>query len=333
MKAIIAAILSSFLVFGGTFTASAAVDTAELQTYLSEVQLTQQQLEDYLATFGLVIEDYESVEELRDELGPRATTETINQLLEDYQMTLEELEALLMEYDELEAGKTIEETFLFIIDVEDIILLDSDEDFGDIDEDIFEEIESLFSEMGITEQELMNLFTHIETVIANDPTIEAKLDALSERMLQFEEFEVLDELSPAQLAELMSVTDELKSLLKLDFSFYLLKDGVKTAISFENLMKLTDTNGASLFIEVYDHNGKLLLDLTLTGEDIGSDIIQDTGNIIQDSTNNTTKEPTKTTIKGAKMPNTAGNYMGAFLVGITLLGAAFLTYRKVGAVK
>lgn len=333
MKVIIATVLSTLLLFGGSFSAQAAVNANELQSYLQEIELTSEELNTYLASFDLTISDFEDVEELRDTLGPRVSTESLNQLLADYEMTRAELEALLKEYDELEEGKTIEETFLFIYDIEDIMLLDTD--FGDIDEEILGELEAFFAEFGITEAELTKLVEHIEQVVEQDPALLDKLASLSERMVVFEEFETIDELSSAQVSELLSITDELKNLLQLDFSFYLVKDGVKTPISYQNLLNLKETNGASLLVEVYNTAGELLLDFILTGDMIGSDIIHESGNVIGNTKDKIESKPVNkpTTVKGAKLPNTAGNYMGTFLFGLVLLGAALFTFRKAGAVK
>ncbi|MEH6941843.1 processed acidic surface protein [Bacillus sp. JJ722] len=333
MKVIIATLLSTLLLFGGGFSAQAAVNANELQSYLQEIALTSEELNTYLASFDLAIADFEDVEELRDTLGPRVTTESLNQLLTDYEMTREELEALLKEYGELEEGKTIEETFLFIYDVEDMIYLDTD--FGEIDEDILGELEAFFAQFGITEAELTKLNDHIEKVIEQDPALLDQLASLSERMIAFEEFEIVDELSSAQISELLSITDELKNLLQLDFSFYLVKDGVKTPVSFQDLLTLKDAKGASLLVEVYNTTGELLLDFILTGEMIGSDIIHESGNVIGTTTDKIETKPVNKPIteKGAKLPNTAGNYMGTFLFGLVLLGAAIFTFRKAGAVK
>ena len=108
-----------------------------------------------------------------------------------------------------------------------------------------------------------------------------------------------------------------------------------TPISFDNLLSLKDTSGASLFIEVYNTSGELLIDLTLTGDMIGSDIIHETGNVIGNTADKIEEKPVNkpTTVKGGKLPNTAGNYMEALFFGLVLIGAAFFIFRKAGAVK
>ena len=340
MKAIISTILAAALLFGTHVPALAAVSTNELQAYLSEVQLTQEEFEAYLASYDLTVADFEDVSEIRDILGPRVTTETLQQLLEDYDMTRTELEALLSEYDYLEEGKTIEESFLFISDVEEVIYLDmdfDDIDFSELDEDLWADMDGLFTDLGITDEELTNFVTHLVTILEQDPTILDQLEALSNQMMEFEDFDVVDELTPAQIATLLSITTEMKNLLQLDFSFYLVTDGVRTPISFESLLQLTEANDASLFIEVYNLDGVLLMDLLLTGDMVESDLITNTGEVISDATNsvasNTSAASKPSTVKGGELPKTAGNYAGMLAIGTLLLGTAFFIFRKGRAIK
>ena len=331
MKKIVAAVFATMLVFGGSFPAFAAVSPSQLEEYLKEVQLSESEFEAYLASYDLTVEDFEDVEEIRSVLGPRVTEESLGQLLEDYGMSTEELESLLAEYGELEEGKSIVESFLFISDIEEIILLE--EEWNELDEELMIEFEELYAELGITEEELANLSAHLDRVM-EDPAALEKLESLSYRMLNFGEFETTDELTPEQIAELLAIADEFKQFAQLDFSFYLVRDGAKTPISFESLMAIEDVNGESLLVEVYDNNGQLLLDAVFTGETINSDLITETGETITEVTDEVvSSDQPASTVKGGQLPDTAGNYAGTFLFGASLLGAAYLLMRKVRAVK
>ena len=336
MKKMLVALFAAIMVFGGSFPASAAVAPDELEKYLQEVQLSESEFESYLASYDLTVEDFEDIEEIRAVLGPRVTTESLNQLLDDYGMTREELESLLSEYGELEAGAIIEDSFLFISDIEDYILLEEELNEMDegIDEEFLAELAGIFGEIGITEEEMANLSAHLDRVM-DDPAVLEQLESLSYRMMEFGEFETLDELTPDQLAELLAIVEEFKQLAQLEFSFYLVKDGTKTPISFESLLAIEDADGVSLLIEVYDLDGNLLLDAVLTGETINSDLITETGETITDVTQDAAKPSEKqaSTIKGGVLPDTAGNYGASLLFGAGLLGAAALFMRKVRTVK
>ena len=83
----------------------------------------------------MTLDELESVAELRDTLGPTVTPETLHNLLNEYEMTEEELTDLLIEYGELEEGESIIDTFHFIYDIEDLINLEMDYDEEDMEYD------------------------------------------------------------------------------------------------------------------------------------------------------------------------------------------------------
>jgi processed acidic surface protein len=332
LKRFFAIIFASLLVFSFNFPAFAAVNEVELTEYVESISMTVEELEEYLASYGLSTEDFESTEELIDFLGEPLTEDSLNVLLTDYGMTYDELRALLVEYGEIEESDKIEDHFYFVSDVEEFILME--EGFGEIDEEMLTGMEDIFSEMGMSEEELTRFFEHIVKVIEADPTIFEQMDAMSEQMMGLEEFETATELTSEQIAELMAIFDQIKALLQLDFQFYLEKDGVKTPISMAALMEIQDPNGASLFVEIYDTNGNLLLDALFTPEMLGSEMITETGEQIQNVTAQVAgvKEKAKT-VKGAKMPETAGNYGVTLMFGLALVATAGLFARRAKAIK
>ncbi|MGG0409510.1 processed acidic surface protein [Peribacillus simplex] len=321
--------------------AATKIDQDELNAYLSEVRMTQEELEEYLSYYDLTLNELESVEELRDTLGPTVTPETLQNLLKEYEMTEAELTELLIEYGELEEGDSIIETFQFIYDIEDIIDLemDYDEEEMEYDEEIIDLMDGLFTEIGLTDEELDRFMNHLLPIV-EDPSFEARLMAISDRMDQLEYFETIDELSAEQVAELLSIYNELQSLLQIQFKFALIQDGVTTNLSLEALFQLKELTNASLLVSIYDLNGNFLLDFKLTGEMIGSDLVKETGNDIKQSTEVISKvvevkkekkkpvRPEHKTEKGGVLPNTAGNYLFGSLIGLVLMGIAFGLIRK-----
>ncbi|MDP1416910.1 processed acidic surface protein [Peribacillus simplex] len=321
--------------------AATKIDQDELNAYLSEVRMTQEELEEYLSYYDLTLNELESVEELRDTLGPTVTPETLQNLLKEYEMTEAELTELLIEYGELEEGDSIIETFHFIYDIEDIIDLemDYDEEEMEYDEEIIDLMDGLFTEIGLTDEELDRFMNHLLPIV-EDPSFEARLMAISDRMDQLEYFETIDELSVEQVAELLSIYNELQSLLQIQFKFALIQDGVTTNLSLEALFQLKELTNASLLVSIYDLNGNFLLDFKLTGEMIGSDLVKETGNDIKQSTEVISKvvevkkekkkpaRPEHKTEKGGVLPKTAGNYLFGSLIGLVLMGIAFGLIRK-----
>ncbi|MFS0595467.1 processed acidic surface protein [Peribacillus frigoritolerans] len=317
--------------------AASKINQDELNAYLSEVRMTQEELEEYLSYYDLTLNELKSAEELRETLGPAVTPETLQNLLKQYEMTEAELTELLMEYGELEEGDSIIDTFHFIYDIEDIIDLEMDYD----EEEISDLMDGLFTEIGLTDEELDRFMNHLLPIV-EDPSFESRLMAISDRMNQLEYFETIDELSAEQVAELLSIYNDLQSLLQIQFKFSLIQDGVTTNLSLEALFQLKELTNASLLVSIYDLNGHFLLDFTLTGEMIGSDLVKETGNDMKQSTEVISKvaelkkvkkkpaKPEHKTEKGGVLPKTAGNYLFGALCGLVLMGIAFGLIRKAG---
>ncbi|MCD1161597.1 processed acidic surface protein [Peribacillus castrilensis] len=322
--------------------AATKINQDELNAYLSEVRMTQEELEEYLSYYDLTLNELKSAEELRETLGPAVTPETLQNLLKQYEMTEAELTELLMEYGELEEGDSIIDTFHFIYDIEDIIDLEMDYDEEEMEydeEEISDLMDGLFTEIGLTDEELDRFMNHLLPIV-EDPSFESRLMAISDRMNQLEYFETIDELSAEQVAELLSIYNDLQSLLQIQFKFALIQDGVTTNLSLDALFQLKELTNASLLVSIYDLNGKFLLDFTLTGEMIGSDLVKETGNDMKQSTEVISKvaevkkekkkpaKPEHKTEKGGVLPKTAGNYLFGALFGLVLMGIAFGLIRK-----
>ncbi|MEW5550015.1 processed acidic surface protein [Peribacillus frigoritolerans] len=322
--------------------AATKINQDELNAYLSEVRMTQEELEEYLSYYDLTLNELKSAEELRETLGPAVTPETLQNLLKQYEMTEAELTELLMEYGELEEGDSIIDTFHFIYDIEDIIDLEMDYDEEEMEydeEEISDLMDGLFTEIGLTDEELDRFMNHLLPIV-EDPSFESRLMAISDRMNQLEYFETIDELSAEQVAELLSIYNDLQSLLQVQFKFALIQDGVTTNLSLEALFQLKELTNASLLVSIYDLNGNFLLDFTLTGEMIGSDLVKETGNDMKQSTEVISKvvevkkekkkpaKPEHKTEKGGVLPKTAGNYLFGALCGLVLMGIALGLIRK-----
>lgn len=312
--------------------AATKINQDELNAYLSEVRMTQEELEEYLSYYDLTLNELKSAEELRETLGPAVTPETLQNLLKQYEMTEAELTELLMEYGELEEGDSIIDTFHFIYDIEDII----DLEMGYDEEEISDLMDGLFTEIGLTDEELDRFTNHLLPIV-EDPSFESRLMTISDRMNQLEYFETIDELPAEQVAELLSIYNDLQSLLQIQFKFALIQEGVTTNLSLEALFQLKELTNASLLVSIYDLNGNFLLDFTLTGEMIGSDLVKETGNDMKQSTEviskvaevkKEKKKPEHKTEKGGVLPKTAGNYLFGALCGLVLMGIAFGLIRK-----
>jgi processed acidic surface protein len=408
----------------------------ELQSYLNEIGMTQEELEEYLDYDGYTLEDFQDVDELRSELGDVLTEENLQQLLEDYGLTKEELKQLLIDNGELEPNEEITEVFKFYNDLEEYVkferlyltpiteetladflqqrnmtkeqlltLLNSHdeslEDYSSIGElaDVVDYYQSLtplteetlnelldelgltrqqlekllaenndslnnyttveelaeaivdymlpdLEELGLTDAELEKLYNHFESLNMEDPQFVSKMEELSERMeaISLYDFESVKELSPAQIAEIADVMNDMLDAFQLDVKFYLTKNGEKKPLSLSTLLAMESTNGYDLFVEIYNKQGELLADFILTADMFNSDLFEDVGEDLEETgkvaeiekkiekiKEKVKSKPVKRTVKGAKLPKTASPYVSNMLMGVgfIVIGAFLFRIRKI----
>lgn len=315
-----------------------------IQPLLIEFDLTREELNELLIENGdidngqdvldgeyliFVEELYDFVEfYLNGGYGTSINEQNLQELLTKYGFaSKEELEAFLIKNDDsLEYYEYIEDLD-YMIDVYKNGLISDEEIFG------------LFDDIGLTETEMENLLNHLEKLDFEDPTILDHLLNLSDRMIVFEDFESADELTAGQIAELLSIFTELLDILQIDIQYYLLKGGQKEKISINNLLSLQSINGADLLLEIYSKDGQFLADILFTAEMFGSEVIKETGKDLQEAKGivektaaikKTGKKPqTVQTVKGAKLPKTATNYVQNILIGVVItLAGLFLLQRS-----
>jgi processed acidic surface protein len=221
-----------------------------------------------------------------------------------------------------------------------------------MDEEIAEDLLPIFQEeIDLTDEELQRIEDHLmslEDHFSNPETLE-RLDELGNRMMAFEEdFDVATELTAEQIAELASIYEELLSIFKLKASYSLVKDGSETPLSLVDLMKIEELKGVNLKVVLYSTDGQFLADLIVTGEMVDSETVIETGEQIEESAEEVTKtvetppvakpekqkniiqkKPQHKTVKGAKLPKTASDYIPNALFGLFLVLAGILMYQKV----
>ncbi|RWR08099.1 processed acidic surface protein [Siminovitchia fortis] len=335
MKRLLPAVLAAVLaIWALPLSAFAAVDPKdpEFQKYLERIGMSE---EDFVTYFedvhDFTLEDFDSVKEIKDYLGDPINKENLNALLADYGMTKKELEQLLAEN-----GMSLGD-FVFIDDLEAEILYLA---FDSIDEDAI--IEALAG-FGLTNDEMQKLEAHLEKVLENSDqeAFLAKLLNLGDRLMSFPEFDSASELTPGQIAELLSIWDELLDLLQLKVDYYLVKDGIETPISLSALIQMDTINGADLLIKIYSKDGQFLADLLITKEMFGSDLLNNAGqkiNKVETATKASAKKPVAKTVKGkkpvvktvngGKLPNTAGGYLPQTAAGLAFIILGAFLFRK-----
>jgi processed acidic surface protein len=314
----------------------AAVDEQELADYLSEIseergiEVTKEDLEDYIMEYyGEDLTFFESVGDLSDSLGPviQADYSNLDSIYNDFDLDQASLIALLDEN-----GETLD-NYIFIEDLyfDVSFFLEPEVDSG---------FDEMFSELDLTEQELEALFEHFITLEEKltQPEIEKRLMELADRMMAFEDFESVDELTEEQIAEFLAISQEMLNIFELQPKFALTNGKDTKPLSLRELLFLKEMNkGYKLLIELYDLNGKLILDMKLTPEMIGAKIIQETGEDLKevpkvmDKIEIINDAPRHKTVKGAKLPNTASDYGTNALVGFAVVLMGCLIFRRIQA--
>lgn len=320
MKRLLSLVLSLALIFTLLpVSALAAVNQDELDRYLDELGWTQEELVDFLDYYGFTLEDFESVDEL--EASILLTEENLQYLLDEYGLTLEELEELLADF-----GIALDD-YIFYWDLElDVdFYLNYDEEF-EFDYELFE----LFEAIGLTEEEFDRLIEHLLTLDWDNPEFEAKLDRIIDLLDQFEDFESADDLSAEQIAELAAIFTELLDLFELEAKFYLVKGNEKNPVALTTLLGMDTTDGYDLLIEFYNKQGEFLADIILSADLFGGEILDDLSDDLKEI-NDGLKEveaSTPKTEKGAKLPQTASDYLQNSMFGFLIVLLGFLFIRK-----
>lgn len=324
--------------------------SAELGTPLTEdgiakvldtYELTRAELNSLLEEFGYVdagvdVSDGEFIiftEELEDTVDfylnyqedwTPITEANLAILLEEFGFTSkDELEDFLNLFDDSL------ENYEYIEDLESSILFYQEDWLFDMD------LEGMFAEFGLTEQELERLAGHFETLDYTNPEFEDRLMALSERMMAIEEFSTVTELSAEQIAELLSIYDEFMGIFEMEAKYYFVKGDEKKEMNVQSLISLESTDGYDLLIELYNLQGDFLANILLTADMFGSDLIIDTGKELEESTPTVIPPPKKSldntdqTVKGGKLPKTASDFAQNAAVGLGFIAFGALLFRRI----
>jgi processed acidic surface protein len=323
----------------------------DLVEYLAKVseergfEVTIEDIEASLAIYETNTEEFETVEELSDFLGEviKADLSNLDYFNETYGLDQQSLLQLLKDN-----GEDIND-YVYIDDLEETVW-SSEEVFPGTDEEIAEDLLPIFQEeIDLSDEELQRIEEHfmsLEEHFSNPVTIE-RLEVLGNRMMAFEDFDVATELTAEQMAELASIYQEMLSIFKLQATYSLVKGNTETPLSLIDLMKIEELKGANLKVVVSSTDGQFLADFIITGEMVDSETVVDTGEQIEESIDevtNTVEQPKVAkpekqkkmikekqeykTVKGAKLPKTASDYLPNALIGLSVVFIGIFMFRK-----
>lgn len=136
-------------------------------------------------------------------------------------------------------------------------------------------------------------------------------------------------LTDAQQNELVSILQDMMNVLQLDARFYLDdNNGVRTEVTFKELMNMEELYGNTLAIELYNTNGDMLLDMSLSEDMLSSEFfiesgieLAEVGDMVGELTN----------LLHNRLPDTASSLWMNMLLGLLAIGVGitgfFLTKR------
>lgn len=286
----------------------------EIDFLLGELGWEMADLHTYLDSYEESLANFTSIDELKEFLGTSITPENLIALLDDYEMSREDLDILLAEF-----GETLND-YRFIEDLEIAINFYREHD------DYMLVIKDFLVDFGLTEEEAGNLFTHLEALDQVD--LEANMEKTSSRLEGLMLEDPNAEITEVQKEELLSIWEEMITSFQLNPKFYLVDaTGKRTAIPFSELANMEELPASALLVELYHTDGDLIADLQVSADILNSQLTIDAGEKLTDI-GDLAGELTK--LKHQKLPDTASPYLLNMLIGfvIFLAGATILFTRK-----
>ncbi|WP_051348604.1 processed acidic surface protein [Peribacillus kribbensis] len=322
----------------------------KLKVYLDKISsergmtVTKEMLEDYLSLYDDSVAYYATVDELSKYMGDviRADYSNLDYFHKNYQLDRKGLEDLLQKNN-----KKLED-YIFMDQLEEDVWDFSGGSLPGMEDEIADELLPIFEQqLGLTKEELKRIQDHLaslEEKLSSDETTK-RLDAIAEQMMEFQDFDTVTELTPAQIAKLLGIYDQLLDIFEMKASYSLVSNGKETPISLAGLLKIDDIKGAKLKINLYNLKGELLADMLISGDMVDSGALGETGQQVQQSVKevkHTISDPVPVqkhikpkhervhkTVSGAKLPKTGGGYLQNALAGLAAVFAGLFIFRKV----
>ena len=230
--------------------ANAAPPENELNQYLAEIGWTKQELLDYLSYYKIPLDDFSTVEELKDVMGTPINSQNFQELLTKYDLTEKEFNDLMDHFgDNLNDYKFIED-------------LDASLEFYVNNDEYMAETENALGEFGITEEETERFFNYLAAVEEKNKD---QLDQIATNDTLWEKF--LNVEDPSQLSD--EDLDEMVQILEKTIALYEIKMNFKVngqPVTLKDLLTMEEPPKGNLSGSIYSTSGELLLDFNIPQE-------------------------------------------------------------------
>ncbi|WP_180960296.1 processed acidic surface protein [Neobacillus cucumis] len=231
--------------------ADAAPPENELNQYLAEIGWTRQDLQDYLDYYEIPLDDYNTVEDLKEVMGTPINSKNFQELLTKYGLTEKEFNDLMDHFGDNKSE------YKFIED------LDAAVDFYVNNDEYMAEVESGLGEFGITEEEAERFFNYLAEVEEKNKN---QLDQIMTNDTLWEKFANVED--PSQLSD--ADLDEVARILEQTIALYEVKMSFKVngqAVTLKDLLKMEEPPAGNLSGSIYSStSGELLIDFNIPKE-------------------------------------------------------------------
>ncbi|WP_163152103.1 processed acidic surface protein [Anoxybacillus sp. MB8] len=282
----------------------AATYEEAVKQYVQDIGWTMEDLTRYLAKWNMTIHDFSSLDALKKQLGTPITPERLDALLLRYDMTREEAEALLGQF-----GEQLQH-YTFVEDLDYALSFYRDR------YDTMQAMTDMLATIGLTEEEIRRLFER------TPPSAKQALERLDEQMQTLVLRDPSMPLTKQERETVLNFWNEWLSLYQLQAKVYEVNERGRTPISFEQFQ----TVAAPVVMEWYDKEGDFVADVYIPRERMNesawidvSEQLAHIGKMALDL---------ESGLLVARMPKTASSYGMNMLIGLGLLLASFVLWRK-----
>lgn len=293
--------------------AIAKVDEIQLEAYLVNISWTEEELEEHLQFYDLSLKEMESLEELKSYLGTPVNNENLHELLTKYGMDYDDLEKLLAEY-----GETYDD-YKFIEDLE------LDVQFYLNHQNQFSIATDFLSLFGLTEDEIENLFEHFSKV--DEVVIGKALNDVNDSLSFLSYLKGDENLTVDESQQLLSIWNELLKALNVDTVFFLVKNGVQSEISFDDLVSMESFDDYSLEMSLANNQGDVLATLIYSPEMLDSHLVYESLEQITEVVG--LAEEYRENLEIAKLPKTVGNYFLKIILSLFFIISGLVMLKSV----
>ncbi len=291
---------------------AASITKEDLDQFIEEVGLTNEELSNYLSFYNLSLTDFETMEELDNFLGTPINDENLYHLLASHDLSEEELHALLSGF-----GEHID-NYLFIEDLE------VDVSFYLKHAEILHEAERLLSDIGLNEQEADRFFQHLMSL--DKSTLEEDLSKISMSLEQYFSYDGATQITSSQKEEIMALFEEMLMALKLNSTYYLADGESRQATTLTELVEMNSLDGSELVVELTNEDNQLIMDMQLTEEALTADDLLGRGE--QFISIASLANELSVAMVGESLPNTASPYSRNIIISICIILFGWWLYLR-----